>query len=197
MGMTAGIYRASEAEIRKLADDPGCVAEFLDSTGWAPPVREVRPKGLLGWLWKLSPITIEEVDPDAVPPPDYELTERAHCDLEGGWTGLHFLFTGKAREGDEPACYLVRGGEDIGDADELGYSRLQALDPERVRLCATFRLSLSNQQLEDRYAPQRMMALRIDAARVAREQLFDAFDDLRAFIDAAVDAGDGVVVYLT
>src|SRR5688572_13184143 len=105
MGMTGGLYRASADEIQKLLDDPDSIKQFVEASTWAPPVREVRPKGVLGWLLKLSPITIEEVDPDAEPPPGYDpANDRPHCDLEGVWDGLHFLFTGTAWEGDEPAC---------------------------------------------------------------------------------------------
>jgi hypothetical protein len=34
-------------------------------------------------------------------------------DIDKGWHGLHFLFTGTADGGEERACYLVRGGEEI------------------------------------------------------------------------------------
>ena len=104
MGMTGGLYQASEAEIRKLAEDPKSIEAFVEASSWAPPVREVRPNGVLGWLMRLSPVQVFETDPDAAPPPDYDpRTDRPHCDLEGVWHGLHFLFTGTAWEGDEPA----------------------------------------------------------------------------------------------
>src|SRR5262245_55224998 len=108
MGMTGGLYRASEAEIQGLIDAPESIEEFLETSTWAPPVREVRPKGILGWLMKLSPVQVLENDPDAEPPPGYDpANDRPHCDLEGTWHGLHFLFTGTAWEGGTPACYLL------------------------------------------------------------------------------------------
>jgi hypothetical protein len=196
MGMTGGLYRASSDEIQKLLDDPESIKQFVEASMWAPPVREVRPKGVLGWLLKLSPITIEEVDPDAEPPPGYDpANDRPHCDLEGVWDGLHFLFTGTAWEGDEPACYLIRGGAEIGEADELGYSVLQALSPVKVQQFATFLHGLSHEELERRLDPERMKALQVD--RRPLEHLLNAFDDLRAFVDATVEAKAGAVVYVT
>src|SRR5215212_1257503 len=128
MGMTAGVYRASDAEIQQLLDEPASVEQFFEGATWAPPLREVRPKGVLGWLLRLTPVSVHEIDPDLAPPPDYDQrNDRPHCDLEKMWHGLHFLFTGTLSEGEEPACYLQRGGEEIGDPDELGYSVLHAL----------------------------------------------------------------------
>ena len=68
MGMTGGLVRASETEIARLRFNPSELPAFIEGDEWAPPLREVRPKGVLGWLLKLSPITVSEIDPDAVPP---------------------------------------------------------------------------------------------------------------------------------
>lgn len=196
MGMTGGLYRASAEEIQKLLDDPASIEHFMEASTWAPGVRQVRPKGILGWLLKLSPITIEEVDPDAVPPPGYDpANDRPHCDLEGVWDGLHFLFTGTAYEGDEPACYLLCGGAEIGEPDELGYSVLQALSPGKVQQFAAFLRGLSHQELQRRFNPARMKELGVSHRQP--EHLLAAFDELRAFVDATVEAKAGAVVYVT
>src|SRR5262245_36860483 len=103
MGMTGGLYRASDAELRELVSAPASIEAFVNASTGAPPVREVRPKGFLGWLLKLSPVKVYENDPDAAPPPSYDpANDRPHCDLERVWHGLHFLFTGTAWEGEEP-----------------------------------------------------------------------------------------------
>jgi Domain of unknown function (DUF1877) len=205
--MTAGLYRASETEIGTLIADPASVAAFIDGATWAPPLRDVRPKGMLGWLMKLSPITIQEVDPDAVPPPGYDQeNDRPHCDLEKMWHGLHFLFTGTAWEGEEPACFLLKGGEPVGETEELGYSVLQTLSAAKTRQFAGFLGSLSRDYLEHGYDPKRMMALEIypeiwdrggPEDQTPLENLLAAYDDLQAFIDAAAQAGDGAIVYVT
>jgi hypothetical protein len=196
MGMTGGLYRASADEIQKLLDEPESIEQFVEASMWAPPSREVRPKGILGWLLRLTPVRVYESDPDAEPPPGYDpANDRAHCDLEGVWDGLHFLFTGTAWEGDEPACYLICGGAEIGEADELGYSVLQALSPAKVQQFAAFLRGLSHQELERRFNPARMTELGVDNRTM--DHLLAAFDELRAFVDATVEAKAGAVVYVT
>jgi hypothetical protein len=196
MGMTGGLYRASPAEIQKLVGDPASIEAFVEASSWAPPVREVRPKGILGWLMKLSPVTVLETDPDAEPPPGYdERNDRPHCDLEGVWHGLHFLFTGTAWEGDEPACYLIRGGEAIGDAEELGYSVLHALSPDKVRRFSSFLAGVSHKELERRFSVARMREFGIDHRPI--NVLLRACGELRVFVDATVEAEAGAVVYVS
>jgi hypothetical protein len=207
MGMTCGLYRASADEIRSLVEEPSSIQAFVESSTWAPPVREVRPSGVVGWLMKLTPVRVYENDPDAAPPPDYDpANDRPHCDLEGVWHPLHFLFTGTAWEGDEPACYLLRGGQEIGDADDFGYSVLQALTPDQVRSFSTFLHGLSREELERRFNPVRMVELGVysddwDDAEKGNDRpldhLLDGYNALRAFVDATVDAGAGAVVYVT
>ena len=201
--MTAGLYQATELEIQALLEDPSSIGAFMERATWAPPVREVRPKGMLGWLLRLTPVQVFENDPDAVPPPDYDpANDRPHCDLEGTWHGLHFLFTGTAWEGDAPSCYLIQGGEAIGDADEMGYSVLQALGPVQTRQFAEFLGSLSRETLASRFDPQRMTALKIDGgvwdvADSRLEHVLSSYEDLRSFVDRTVDAKSGLIVYVT
>jgi hypothetical protein len=204
MGMTGGLYRASAEEIRSLVADPNSIEAFVEGSTWAPPVREVRPSGVFGWLMKLSPVRVYENDPDAAPPPDYDpATDRSHCDLEGVWHGLHFLFTGTAWEGDEPACYLIRGGQEIGDADQFGYSVLQALSPDQMTSFSAFLHGLSREELERRFNPARMVELGVYPDywnRALKENdrpldhLLDGYDALRTFVDATVEARAGAVV---
>jgi hypothetical protein len=203
MGMTCTLYRATQAEIDHLLEEPAAVANFLDpDDGSAPRVRSVRPTGLLGLALRVFPITITEVvyDPreDVVPrviDPDRSI------DIDKGWHGLHFLFTGTADSGDEPACYLLRGGEDL---DDEGQAR--ALRPDQVRRFAEYLSTLNPAELTRRYDPARMAKLEIypDAiwARLApaedspREWLLECFSDLQRFIGRVAAANDGVVVHI-
>src|SRR5262245_42988088 len=93
MGMTCTLRRASDTDIRRLVAEPTQAAFFL----YGPPavVRRVQPRGVLGWLLRLLPIRIEEVDPSAPPPAP---AGDDVLDLEKSWHGLHFLFTGSAQD---------------------------------------------------------------------------------------------------
>jgi hypothetical protein len=151
---------------------------------------------------RVLPITVTEVDPDSgsdMPPspPDQERT----LDLEKGWHGLHFLLTGTSDEGEEPACFLVRGGDDL---DDEGQTR--ALMPQQVRQFAEYLAMLTPNELTRRYDPTRMTKLEIyplaNWARPARngeshlEWLIGCFTELRDFLGRAAAANDGVVIHI-
>ena len=207
MGMTGGLVRASEADIRRLRADRSALPDFIEGDAWAPPVRRVQPKGVLGWLLRLTPITIEETDPDAVPPEGAQIVERdSHLDLDKAWQPLHFLLTGTAWEGEEAGCYLVRGGEELIDDDELGYSSIRALLPEQISRLDEFLREVSHETLRQRFDYERMVALEIYSKPRARDKtdasdevyyLLEAFDALRSFAAAAAKRGDGAIAYLT
>ena len=211
MGMTGGLVRASVAEVARLRQHPSELPEFLDCGLWAPPSREVRPKGILGWLLRLTPVRVYESDPDAVPPPGADSgPRRPHIDLDKAWEPLNFLLTGTAMEGDEPACYLVRGGEELVedvDSDESGYSSIRALTPEQVAAFDRHLSSLSIDDLRQRFDFNRMAALRIYSKRSNKkaptddqellDDLIEAFDGLRTFVSETAASGEAAIAYLT
>ena len=215
MGMTGGLVRASLEEIARLRQQPSELPEFLDCGIWAPPTREVRPKGILGWLLKLTPVRIYENDPDAVPPPGPENgTLRPNIDLDKAWEPLHFLLTGTALEGEEPACYLARGGEELVeelveelDDEENVYSSIRVLTPEQVAAFDRYLSSLTIDELRRRFDVNRMVELRIYSKRRSTkapmdedgtlDHLIEAFEDLRTFVRETAASGAGAIAYLT
>ena len=210
MGMTGGLVRATVEEITRLREHPSELAEFLDCGIWAPPNREVQPKGILGWLLRLTPVRIYETDPDAVPPSGAdEGPIRPSIDLDKAWEPLHFLLTGSnAAGGAEPACYLARGGEDLaGDPDDNGYSSIRALTPEQVASFDRHLGSLTLEELRRRFDVDKMTELRIyprprrstgsNDSDEMREQLIEAFEELRAFVRETAASGAGAIAYLT
>jgi len=211
MGMSGGLVRASLEEISRLREHPAELPEFLDCGIWAPPNREVRSKGILGWLLKLTPVRIYESDPDAVPPPGAEDGAlRPNIDLDKAWEPLHFLLTGTALEGEEPACYLARGGEELVeelDDEESAYSSIRVLTPEQVVAFDRHLLSLTIDELRRRFDVNRMVELRIYAKRRSTkaptdedrtlDHLIKTFEDLRTFVRETAASGAGAIAYLT
>ncbi len=51
--------------------------------------------------------------PDNEPPADLEALIAAAEEGIAAGHGLHWLFTGTADEGDEPWCYLLKGGTEM------------------------------------------------------------------------------------
>ena len=199
MGMTCSLHRVSSHDLDELVRHPETLARVLGLDD-GPPVREVRLKGILGLLLRLSPITISEVDPDASSSSSAVDPEKT-LDIDKAWHGLHFLFTGSGDEGSEPACYMLKGGHEL---DDDGFAR--ALKPEQVRRFAGFLASLTEADLDRRYNPERMTTLKIypfdDWNRQAVEEdprrwLHDALQDLRGFVQRLADAGDGLVVHIS
>ena len=209
--MTGGLVRASVEELAHLHQHPSELPEFLDCGVWAPPNREVRPKGILGWLLGLTPVRIYENDADAVPPPGAEGGAlRPNIDLDKAWEPLNFLLTGTAMEGDEPACYLARGGEELAgedrDDEESGYSSIRALTPEQVAAFDRHLSSLTIDELRRRFDVNRMVELRIYSKRRGKAptddeetlgHLIEAFEDLRTFVRETAASGAGAIAYLT
>ena len=205
MGTTCTVRRASQADITRLLDSPEDVRAFLhgDDRG-APPVEVVRLPGLAGFLMRFLPITITQTASMPAGPgddaPDPEQGREDDADLDKAWHGLHFLFTGTAWEGSEPACYLLAGGDDIGDED-TGSAR--ALEPSKVRRFAEFLEGLSREELTRRYDPARMAALKIYPeaiwTRSAHDEeplgyLLENFEILRTFVQSVARRGDGLIV---
>lgn len=200
MGLTCSLHRASEAEIKRLLAEPDVIAGFLYPEDSSLQVRKVWPRGVLGWLLRLTPITIEEVVPDsdggaAIHPPDPDRS----IDIDRGWHGLHFLFTGTADEGDEPACYFVRGGQDL---DDEGHAR--ALRPDQVRRFAVYLDTLTPAELARRYDPARMTELDIypgviwtrpsapDESPLA--WLTGCYAEVQQFVKKVAASGEGLII---
>ena len=210
MGMTGGLVRASVEEIARLREHRSELPEFLACGIRAPPTREVRPRGVLGWLLRLTPVRIYESDKEAVPPPGADDGAiRPHVDLDKAWEPLHFLLTGTAMNGDEPACYLACGGEELADDpdDEGGYSSIRALTPEQVASFDRHLSSLTVEELRHRFDADRMAELRIYSKRrrsktraddeETLDQLIEAFEALRTFVRETAASGAGAIAYLT
>ena len=203
MGMTCTLHRVAAPNIDELASNPARVRQILyaDNENWTL----TRPKGLMGFLLRLTPISVETATrEEPLTQEDIDRLRETECDLEGAWHGLHFLFTGTAWEGNEPACYLVRGGEDVGDEDFDDPPRL--LRPEHVRDFSGFLGGLSEDELRLRYDPKRMTEMKIDSVRLwpsppapadpALGLLLESFKELKVFTDRAAAAGDGLIVHL-
>jgi len=203
MGLTCSLHRASEAEIKRLLAEPDAIAGFLYPEDGSLRVRKVWPRGVLGWLLRLTPITIEEVVPDsnggaAIHPPDPDRS----IDIDRGWHGLHFLFTGTADEGDEPACYFVRGGQDL---DDEGHAR--ALRPDQVRRFAVYLDTLTPAELARRYDPARMTELDIypgviwtrpsapDESPLA--WLTGCYAEVQQFVKKVAASGEGLIINIS
>jgi hypothetical protein len=155
MGMCASLHRASAEDAAWIREHPRDV--MYDFFAYDRP--QPRAGGIMGFLKRLSPITITETAPQPEPSQngDTSTERRAHdeVDLDKAWHGLHFLFTGASDGGDEPACYLLSGGEEVGE-DEWGDPVARMLGPAQVRSFGGFLNELGRDTLTARFDPARM-----------------------------------------
>ena len=203
MGMYAHLRRAKPSDADRLRADPRLVEAFI--FGDAPAVVEERVPGALGWFLRLMRIKVQTVA--AAPPTDEPLWPLPGpgemISLDKAWHGLHFLLTGRAEGGREPACFLLKGGTELGENDDVD-ARL--LDTEQVQWFAEHLASLTTEELTRRFDPQRMTELRIypdpiwkrpEEEDEPRGYVLGAFADLREFVGSAAAAGDAVVVCIS
>jgi hypothetical protein len=123
-------------------------------------------------------------------------------DLDKAWHGLQFLLTETAWDGTEPLNFLVGGGEEV-DAD-TGYGPARAFSNAEVQSLARALVPLTRDVLAKRYDPKAMTAAEIYPAIWDRpeeeaenlEYLLSSFDELKAFVAASAEAGDGLLVSL-
>jgi hypothetical protein len=202
MGIYGSIRRTSVADAERLRTDPRLLEAFL--FGEPPIVVEERLPGLLGFFLRLTPIKVQRTEP--APPSDNPLWPPAapgeELDLDKAWHGLHFLLTGMADGGTEPACFLLDGGEELGDDDDV---QVRLLRPPQVRAFADHLAALTSDELTKRFDPVRMTKLRIypeiwqrpEEEDEPRGYLLTAFAELRDFVGGAATAGDVLVVCIS
>jgi hypothetical protein len=189
MSMICNVRRVLPDELERLLETPAYITTFL----YGESAAAAMPRGLLARLFS------------SAPPPPVTWAPRVdgdEIDIEKAWHGLHFMFTGTAWEGSLPAAFLLAGGREIGKVD-VGYGPARAFRPDDVRQVAAYLSGRSEQELQQRYDPPRMTALKIypeiwdpgdDDEQV--EYLVDAFGRLREFVVATRDAGAGLIIYL-
>jgi hypothetical protein len=212
MSMTATLRRVQATELSRLQTHPEEVETFLGPGDSPLRVEEVKPRGLLGFLWRLVPITITQVAADPEPAPTSirepgrvaEPVERV-LDLDKAWHGLHFLFTGTAWDGVWPAGFLLQGGRAL-DEDDPG--RIRALDPGEVQEVSVFLAALTPEELARRYDPVVMAAQEIypeviwtrspeqGGGTTALGYLQESYRELLAFVRQASDEGDALLVWI-
>jgi len=125
-----------------------------------------------------------------------------YLSLEKAWHGLHFLFTNSPWEGAEPLCYLLCGGQVIGDID-VGYGPARAITSKQVAAFESELEKIDQIELRRRFNPEVMTANDIYPAiwdRPIEEDdtigyLCDYFTLLKPFVKAASQNTLGMVIW--
>jgi hypothetical protein len=201
MGMSLSLVALSDPNIDRILQDPPLVWQAIapDEPEYYETARaEYAKPSLLSKLFgRASP---------SEGPPDMEMSsvEGLSTDLDKAWHGIHYLLTGSDSEGEYPSNFLVAGGATVGNVD-VGYGPARALTSTQTREARDFLRSVDDEELRRRFNPQDMLAKQIYPdiwARDPAEQdslgyLIEHVRILRGFLDQAVDAGLGIVLYIS
>lgn len=189
MSMICNLRQATDEQIDQLLAHPEEIEFFLHGPSPAP-----KP-GLLARLFGKKP--------QAATPPPREWTPPSadeEADLDKAWHGLHYLFTLSDWDGEEPWCYLVKGGTDVGTVD-VGYGPARVLRSSEVKVFADVVARLTPEDLKARYNPEEMQKLEIyptiwgkDPA--AFDYLLGFFEILQAFLQKVAAKKMGLLIHM-
>lgn len=196
MGMILCLRRVTDAQIEALLAEPGLIQPLLWGADYDP--RPAAP-GLLAKLFRLTP---RQSPPRVELPADWpEPEERDETDLDKAWHGIHYLLTGSDWAGDPPLCYLLAGGEEVGDID-VGYGPARVLRSAQARAFHEALAGLPDDQLAGRYDPAAMTdadlypSIWADTDSEPLEYLMEYLGDLRGFVAETAERGLGLVIWL-
>jgi len=120
--------------------------------------------------------------------------------LDKAWHGIHFLLTGSAWEGEEPLCYLVKGGEWIGHEGE----DVRLLRTDQIADWANALSTISDDDLRKRYDPVAMAKAdiyamiwdRIDEEPGNLEYLLAYYETLRSFLEKTKKENKWAIIFI-
>ncbi|GAB3727092.1 YfbM family protein [Hymenobacter agri] len=135
---------------------------------------------------------------------DSEVPASQELDLDKAWHGLHFMLTGQAWDGAEPLCYLLSGGEQIGDQEEhdAGYGPARCISPQQVKNFSNALSAITDEEFAGRYDGRKMMALELyprgweDEPAGMRAWLTQCFIDLRQFAIDSASRSKALLIWL-
>lgn len=127
-----------------------------------------------------------------------------YFELDKAWHGIHFLLTNSAWKGAEPLCYLVCGGEEIGDID-VGYGPARALTSKQTAAFASELNKIDEAEFRRRFNPRQMMANDIYPSiwdrPIEKDDTYGFLcgylSELKEFLEEACKNGQGIIVWMS
>ncbi len=161
--------------------------------------------GMVGCFRALKKSEMEalQVDPERVLEflDDDDSEDVYAIDVDKAWHAIHYMLTGSADGGPEPACLAILGGIEIGE--DLGYGPPRLLNAEDVSRIASLLESLPPDTFAKRYDPKAMDAAGIYPEIWERDgdegldYVLEWYQVLRTFYLDARGRHDGVLLWLS
>lgn len=135
---------------------------------------------------------------------ELEPPDDVFLDLDKAWHGIHFLLTGEAWSGTPPLDFIVSGGRDVGDEEDIGYGPARAFSSVDVAEVAAALDPITPDTLRERFDGERMMGAEIYPAIWDRDPadddtlgyLVEYFGLMKPFITQAAARRLGMLVYI-
>jgi len=134
--------------------------------------------------------------------PDYLYSDEVQesnslLDVDKAWHGVHFLLTGSTWEGEVPLCWVVLGGEAIGE--DIGYGPARLVNTEEVKQINEAISSIDTSVLNARYD-----AVTLNKAEIYpdgwgpddAEYVIGAFQKIKIFYSSAAEKNQCVIQFL-
>lgn len=130
--------------------------------------------------------------------------EAGAIDLDKAWHGIHFLLTGSVWGGQEPLCYLIEGGEQVGDID-VGYGPARILMPDQVKRFGEALSKITVEDLRAKFNPQALEKEQIYPNIWGQDleedgglgYLLEYFEILKSFTKQVGNENKGIIICLT
>jgi hypothetical protein len=130
---------------------------------------------------------------------DFKFTRSVN--VEKAWHGLHYLLTGSAWNGPEPLCFMVCGGQAIGEAG-FGFGPARVIPSQLVSQLHELLSAITEEQLWSRFNAVEMNAQQIypmiwdESEESLRDEYIMYFRELKQFIAEADREKRALVVRL-
>ncbi len=133
-----------------------------------------------------------------------EAQDSGYLELDKAWHGIHFLLTNSDWKGEKPLCYLLHGGQPIGDID-VGYGPANAITSKQVADFDAALEKIDEVEFRSRFNPKLMMKNEIYPTiwdRPLEEDdtlgyLCHHFMALKDYVKTAKQANKGLIIWMS
>lgn len=189
MSMIGNFKTTSDADIAALLEKPTRIQKFLYGEEF---IIEPEKKTFFGFFK-------DKASKEA----DYWMPNDSgeEFDVDKASQGIHFLLSGESEESENPLCFILSGGELVGDVD-VGYGPARVFTSTQVKEIAQALSKLDEKELKSRCDSETFKKNEI-YPDIWDEDFDESFgyilsylEDLKPFIASAAENGKALIVYM-
>ncbi|MGG1554980.1 YfbM family protein [Paenibacillus ferrarius] len=159
--------------------------------------------GMIGYLKQISTESLEGVIAGNVNIVEVIYSneiESNSLDIDKAWHAIHFLLNESAWEGQHPFFNVILGGTKLGD--DLGYGPARYLTSEEVKEVALSLSSLSENEIRNRFNPEKMKESDIYPSIEWSEQddleyVFSYYKEVKKYYLEASENNSAMLLYIS